>query len=239
MYRFALRPFWIASHVLVVVLVVVMVNLGFWQLRRLDERKAFNDTVRAALARTPDALAGTRPQPWDRVVVRGTYRRGDDVLVGNKAKDGRPGFWVLTAMDTPTGTLTVNRGFLARAVVQQQGMAPASAPEGEIELVVIAQASRKGVLATTSGTAGAPEVSQVDLGVLAARWGTELLPWWGQATTAQGALLEPVGDPELNNGSHLGYAVQWFVFSTIAAGGYVLILRRNARAVGRHDELPE
>ncbi len=233
MYRFALRPFWIASHVFVVVLVVVMVNLGFWQLHRLDERTAFNDTVRAALARTPAPLVpGANPEPWDRVVVRGTYLRGDDVLVGNKAKDGAPGFWVLTPLDTPAGTLTVNRGFLARSVLQQQGLAPASAPEGEVELVVLAQASRKGVLATTSGLAGTPEVSQVDVGVLDARWDADLLPWWGQAATAQGALLEPVGDPELNNGPHLGYAVQWFIFSTIAVVGYALILRRNARTAG-------
>ena len=33
MYRFLARPRWLAFHVLIVVLVVVMVNLGFWQLR--------------------------------------------------------------------------------------------------------------------------------------------------------------------------------------------------------------
>ena len=42
MYRFLLAPRWIAFHLLVVVGVVAMVNLGFWQLRRMDERQAFN-----------------------------------------------------------------------------------------------------------------------------------------------------------------------------------------------------
>lgn len=231
MYRFALRPFWIASHVFVVVLVLVMGNLGFWQLRRLDERKEFNATVRASLAQPPVPLStGAAPEPWDRLIVRGTYLRGADVLVGNKTKGGQPGFWVLSPLDTPAGMLTVNRGFIARAAVQQQGLSPASPPEGEVELVVIAQPSRDGVLATESGIGEVPEVSQVNVDVLAEQWGRELLSFWGQATTAQGALLEPVGDPQLDNGPHLGYAVQWFVFMTIAAVGYVLILRRNARA---------
>ena len=46
MYRFALRPKWLLFHLLVVVLVVVMVNLGIWQLHRLQDRRAFNDDVR-------------------------------------------------------------------------------------------------------------------------------------------------------------------------------------------------
>ena len=32
--RFLLRPRWLLSHLLVALLVVTMINLGFWQLRR-------------------------------------------------------------------------------------------------------------------------------------------------------------------------------------------------------------
>jgi len=46
-YRFALRPRWILSHLLVLLLVIVMVNLGLWQLRRLHERTTYNASVRA------------------------------------------------------------------------------------------------------------------------------------------------------------------------------------------------
>ena len=67
MYRFLLRPRWIAFTVVVVTAIVVMVNLGFWQLRRLDERRAFNDAVAARIDQTavdldelvpPDAAVG-------------------------------------------------------------------------------------------------------------------------------------------------------------------------------------
>jgi cytochrome oxidase assembly protein ShyY1 len=48
--------------------------------------------------------------------------------------------------------------------------------------------------------------------------------------------LTPVPLPPQDNGPHLSYAVQWFIFSTIAVIGYPLILRRNARSRDEEDE---
>ena len=45
--RFLLSPRWVLSHLLVVLLAVTMVNLGFWQLRRLDEKRERNALVEA------------------------------------------------------------------------------------------------------------------------------------------------------------------------------------------------
>ena len=43
--RFLLRPKWLLSHLLVLLLSVAMINLGLWQLRRLDERRQRNDLI--------------------------------------------------------------------------------------------------------------------------------------------------------------------------------------------------
>ena len=40
-----LRPSWIISHIIVLALLVSTVNLGFWQLRRLEERKSNNAQI--------------------------------------------------------------------------------------------------------------------------------------------------------------------------------------------------
>ncbi len=50
------RPRWLAFHLLVVGAIVLMVNLGFWQLRRLDERQAFNDRVASRIDLPPVPL---------------------------------------------------------------------------------------------------------------------------------------------------------------------------------------
>ena len=46
-WRFALRPKWIVRHAAVVALVVAMVLLGLWQLRRLDEKRDHKARVEA------------------------------------------------------------------------------------------------------------------------------------------------------------------------------------------------
>ena len=46
--RSLLTPKWVLSHLFAASMVVLMVGLGFWQLDRLDQRKADNDEIRAA-----------------------------------------------------------------------------------------------------------------------------------------------------------------------------------------------
>ena len=69
-YRFALRPKWILSHLFVVALVVLMINLGFWQLRRLDQRRARGE----APIQGPDAQFGS---------ARDLLERGRDPVLGD------------------------------------------------------------------------------------------------------------------------------------------------------------
>ena len=39
----------------------------------------------------------------------------------------------------------------------------------------------------------------------------------------------PEPPPELTDGPHLDYALQWFAFATIAVVGYAVLLRREVR----------
>src|SRR4051812_805534 len=123
MYRFMLRPKFVAFHVLIAALVVLMVNLGFWQLRRLDERKAQNAAVEARQDEDPvevttvlhvgDDPAAVRAVQWTEVEASGEYDAGAQVLVRNRSFEGEPGFHVLTPLRLPDGSaLVVNRGFV-------------------------------------------------------------------------------------------------------------------------------
>jgi cytochrome oxidase assembly protein ShyY1 len=49
----------------------------------------------------------------------------------------------------------------------------------------------------------------------------------------RGEQLQPVPLPDLGEGPHLSYAVQWFIFSVIAVVGYPLVLRRVVQRRGR------
>ena len=249
-YRFAYRPGWILSHLFVLGLVVLMVNLGFWQLRRLDERKALNASVRENSSSQPVPLpadldpAAVDDLVWRPFVVEGHYREGADVLVANRALEGQPGYWLVTPLEPDDGSapVAIVRGFVTRTLVSQGDVSEAVAPTGHVRVTGYAQESRSGGRFATGLEDGSlPSISRVDLDALGEHWGSDLAPVWLQLAVQDPPVptgtLTPVPLPQQDNGPHLSYAIQWFIFSTIAIIGYPLILRRNARA--RDDDEDE
>ena len=121
MYRFVLRPVWLLSHVFAITLVVLFVNLGFWQLRRHDEKVERNATITARSEEADGADRGDPARTGDRrptaAPVPAGVRRGDlhhrpDVLIDNRSNDGLPGAWIVTPLRLEDGTvLAVSRGF--------------------------------------------------------------------------------------------------------------------------------
>src|SRR6476660_2044000 len=136
-YRFLFSPKWIAFHLLVIVLVVAMVNLAFWQPRRLHERRVFNSEVRANSSQPVAALDDLRagidqhaPIEWRRVDATGTYVPGQQFLVVNRSQNGEPGQNVVDALKLGDGSLIlVNRGF-----VSENDKVPA-VPQGPVHVI--------------------------------------------------------------------------------------------------------
>jgi cytochrome oxidase assembly protein ShyY1 len=50
-----------------------------------------------------------------------------------------------------------------------------------------------------------------------------------QSDPAESALLESVPLPGLDSGPHLSYAIQWLIFATAVAIGWVLAVRWSLR----------
>ena len=121
MYRFLLSPRWLAFHLLVVLGIVVMVNLGFWQLRRLDERQALNAAVasRVDLAPAPldDVLVAGRRSGRRRVAAGhgvGDVPARRAFIVVNRSQGGIAGSLVVTPLELDDGRiLLVDRGLRA------------------------------------------------------------------------------------------------------------------------------
>lgn len=84
-------------------MVVLMVNLGFWQLRRHDERRADNAETAAALSRDPVDIAsllgaGDLPPDYTAVIATGRYVEGAEVLIANRSFEGQAGSWLATPL---------------------------------------------------------------------------------------------------------------------------------------------
>ena len=184
MYRFLLKPKWIAFTLLVALLVVVMVNLAFWQLRRLHQREAFNDLVRAnanqPIAPIADVLTpGVDPHDveWRRVSVTGTYLPDQQVVEVNRSQDGQAGSNAIDPLaDSDGSVLIVNRGFVPDTV------AIPSAPTGTVTLIGQLRRSESRGLGETSDPSGVvlDEVHRIDIPKLTAQFGGDVEPMYLQ-----------------------------------------------------------
>lgn len=246
MYRFLLKPRWILSHVLVLALVIVLVNLGFWQLHRLDQKRDFNALVesRTELPAEPvaDVLAASAGfADADAVVYRavtaeGTYVPDEEVIVRSRSYQGESGAWLLTPLRLDDGTaVLVNRGWVpiqAGLDREPEWAPPAGAVRVEGLLVATQTKGRFG--ATDPEGERLETVARMDVSRIQQQVDEDLIPAVLQLDTQNpaqpGDFPVAIGAPELSEGPHLNYAGQWFIFATIAAVGYPLMLRRIAQS---------
>lgn len=244
MYRFLLRPRWIAFHLLVAFGVVVMINLGFWQLHRLDQRRQFNAELIERTEQAPvafgeivaeldDGTATDADVEWRRVTMSGTY--SDDVIVEfNQSQNGAAGQNILGAFEFADGsTVIVNRGFTFL------GAEPPRPPSGPVDIVGIVrttQTRRRGEL-TDAAQGPLTEVRRIDVERLAPQLDGDVAPVYVQLTESRPPErdLAAVSLPELSEGPHLSYAIQWFLFAALAVVGWVLAIRRSV-TLRRRDE---
>jgi surfeit locus 1 family protein len=258
--RFLLRPRWLLSHLLVVMLVVLMVNLGFWQLRRLDDKKERSALVEARMDEPVLAVDELVPVGADadtidaarfrQVEATGTYDAEATVVVRNRSQDGQAGGWVVTPLTLAGGEqVGIIRGF---AGLDGEGRTPQPAPpEGRVTVTGLAMDPDR-----LGGTAGRDLDPLVEAdGVLpvvvqaqasdppdAAPDPTAIEGDAAAGVAARAAATSPAAEeaglvalpaPELSEGPHLGYAMQWFIFSTIALVGYPIVLRRVVARQGK------
>lgn len=240
MYRFLLRPRWIGLALAVAVMVAVFVQLAQWQLHRLDDRRAVNAVIAgntAARPRPVDAvLAPGRPVPpareWLQVTARGRYDRAHEILVRYRHLEGEPGFNVLTPLVTDAGTaVLINRGWVP-GTGSTGAPTPPAPPAGEVAVVGRLRPSE----------AGRPDLSIPSDGqvrfISAERIAPSLpypvdggyLELVEQRPAQQGDRPYPLPRPELSEGPHLAYAIQWYLFAVIAVGGLGFLAFDEAHA---------
>ncbi len=238
MYRFLFTPRWLAFHALVVLAIVAMVNLGFWQLRRLDERRAFNAAVSSRVDLPPQPLddvllAGADPHDieWRSVTASGRYLPAEQLVVVNRSQGGVAGDLVVTPMALDDGRiLLVERG------LQPLGQTSAAAPAGEVDIVGRlrpSQTRHTGGLSDPA-TGELTQAQRVDIPRLAPQLPGPVVPMYVELVASTPAEASPapipLSLPELTEGPHLSYAVQWFTFSLAVVVGWVLAVRKSLKA---------
>jgi cytochrome oxidase assembly protein ShyY1 len=233
MVRKLFTPRWILIHLGVALLVFTMVNLGFWQMNRLHQKKTFNSLV-TARSEEPVQKLSNNPVPtndeWRRVNVNGTYNAAKAVTVINRSTNGAAGYDVVVPFVTDFGaTVLVNRGFVPLST-----KAP-SPPSGSLSIVGYLRVTQtRGALGAIDNTDPKnTEFQRFDIPLIMKHVGEAPFPMFLQlieeTPSTNQDLPQRVALPELSEGPHLSYAVQWFIFSTIALTAWVVVVRRRLR----------
>lgn len=214
-----------AGAVVAVALAAVCVRLGVWQLHRLHERRARNASVAAARALPAIDLpaAGVRADSLAerRVRARGTYDWAHEHVWHARTYQGAPGVTLVTPLRLIDGTW----------VLVDRGWAP-SADAYHVD-------GRRFREADTTAIGGLAEPAPRDRGDadprrLADSLGGVVLPVVVQLLPGDSSDRLPPGlvrwpAPELDEGPHLSYTIQWFSFAAIILVGTFALLRKQAR----------
>jgi cytochrome oxidase assembly protein ShyY1 len=237
-YRFMLSARWIGFAIFVVLLAAICTRLGFWQMHKLELRFDRNDTITAHFKADPVDLSSALPAgrevdkttEWTRVRATGTYDLEHQVTVKFSTRDGAPGVDVVTPLVLDSGSaVLVDRGWMET----QNNVSHPDVPDPTTGEVTI-----EGWLRQDNGAGGGAvrpndgQVRAISSDGMADYVPYELVDGYvnlqkqSPAPTA-GLTAEP--KPELGQGPHFFYALQWWFFALLAVVGYFWFARAEAK----------
>lgn len=232
----------LVAAIVVVLVAATCVRLGVWQLDRLAQRRALNALAEARMAMPPvDAEAlplDSAGAAFRRARLSGSCE-GTPIVLAARSRHGSPGVHLLCRFATRGGrAVLLDRGWLPSADARTVGPAELAHAPRDTTLEVLAvpfppgdrvgrgTASRT-IESSDAGVVVAPAqprvIYRLNLTQARAVGGADLPAWYAQALGPDSILPIPGDPPDLGEGPHLGYAVQWFSFATIALVGWILL----------------
>ncbi|MCE3275461.1 MAG: hypothetical protein K0R13_1316 [Propionibacteriaceae bacterium] len=228
---------WALLIVFVALLGVAFVSLGNWQLDRLAQRRERNATTITNEQKPvqPYEQVFTHPitdaDQWQRVEARGTFDADHQFVVRYRSNGGADGYEVLTPLRTASGAVLVDRGFIPlERGTRIPSVAPAP-PTGEVTVVGHVRRNERGRRAATAPAGN--QVRLINSDAIAVTLPYEIESGYIGLLTVQPEQqggFQPIQLPDLSEGPHFWYAVQWFLFTAIGVAGIVVFIRGDLRA---------
>ena len=202
--------------------VAILVNLGLWQLRRLEVKEAKLAAIEAMLVAEPVALPGVVSPEADRyrgVTAAGRFT-GEVAYKLDSLRDAGPGKRVIAVLELPGGRrVLVDRGIW----VDGQEATPERAQVAEV-------AGNLDWPQETDSYTPPPDLTTGlwfarDVTAMAAALGTEATMIVARAPTGDGITPAPVDVSTIPN-NHWQYAVTWFSLAVVWLGMTAVLLWR-------------
>lgn len=225
-----LRPKDVALILVAVGASATCIRLGFWQLDRLDQRRALNSLYEQRLALPSIDLATVvsfDSLQFARAHVSGVYDYERQVVAVMRRLNGALGVHIVTPLKVSDEVAVwVNRGWVSSVDGRTADLGilierDSALVQGYLTVPMVPDRPPAGTRDDWPAY-----VARVSPQLLAPRFPYRTLPVVLMRDQPEsGSELLPIPPPESTDGPHLSYALQWFAFALIALVGTAFLLR--------------
>lgn len=230
MFKNLTKPRWIALTAFLLIMIYLFIRLSDWQFDRYNQRIQNNEITTAALSSEPINLTDLSQfsylKDWQKVSIKGEFVNSDAKLLRRQYLESSLGFWVITPLKLENDqVILVNRGWIPIAESSTSQQEIPSSPQGDATII--------GYVQTLKDTRREPEdlpLNQINY-LNSTNFSSQPL----STSYLQLASMTPMDNqvaiiplPELSNGPHFSYAIQWILFALmLPIGWYVLLKNEN------------
>lgn len=224
------EPFAFFKSLVALALIILCLIAAQWQYQRGVDRHARNTIIEKHIALAPTSLDSVKDSPlaaeWQSVTTQGVFDSTKQILLKNRYSEGFYGFEVLTLFTTPNNEkFWVDRGWVKAGAAAT--IAPTITPPPTTPVSITGRLRLDSSLPRGSFFAlpadGSGLISKLD-----AQSQLDTEDYYIDLLSGSESSLTPAVPaqlPELSDGPHMAYALQWLFFGGLVIYGRILIRR--------------
>ena len=226
----AKEPLALFKSLIALLLVIFCLWGSQWQYHRGVDRHARNAVIEERIAQSPIALTsvtGTLADyEWQPVSTSGSFNKEKQILLRNRYDDGKYGYEVLTLFTSAEKkNFWVDRGWVQAGATATTPPVLTPLPEGEVtingRLRLDSSLPRGSFFALPGKGEGLVSELNAQSQLNTEKFYIDLLSGSQASLTPE----VPAQLPELSDGPHMAYALQWIFFGGLVIYGRLLIRR--------------
>ncbi len=224
------EPLALLKSLIALLLIIFCLWGSQWQYHRGVDRHARNAVIEERIAKSPIALntvtSDIPKYEWQAVSVAGTFDTEKQILLRNRYNDGKYGYEVLTLFrSTDNKSFWVDRGWVQAGATATTQPVVTALPEGEVSITgrlrLDSSLPRGSFFALPGNGQGLVSELNAQSQLNTEKFYLDLLSGSDASLTPKVAAQVP----ELSDGPHMAYALQWIFFAGLVIYGRILIRR--------------
>ena len=231
-----LNPISLLQSLVALALVAGCLFAAQWQFNRGANQSATNKIIASNLnlpSLSMSDIANLDPvnNQWRKVTLQGSFSQDKQELVRNRYYEGKFGFEVLTLFKANNGeNFWVDRGWVAAG--PNAATPPVVEPVASGNLEITARIRSENLSRQLQGSFFVTRVSSEKPESIAKLQGVEANAYYLDLLGSPDGKVKPLTEielPELSNGPHYAYGIQWLAFALLAIIGRFLLFRETKR----------